>query len=148
LNFLKSAALVVFIVGIPIALWIGVRLLPPQPNAQVATHSDLISTLLAGIAICLGALAIVIAGLAIWGYAAIKTEAGRIAKSCAMDAVEAHMTLPAQQKELSKLLKRMIETELKNFDIGMSMASAYTDQAKTSESGSVGKRYPRKVDPQ
>lgn len=66
--------------AVPTILWMAARIVPVfTPMATSPTHSDVVTTVLAGLTISLAVLALMGAGLAIWGVQAIKTEAKRTA---------------------------------------------------------------------
>jgi hypothetical protein len=65
-------------------IWIVTKLVAPElsiPGVRVPTisYAELIAVLLTGMAVSLGILGIIIAGLALWGYKAIRDESKAIA---------------------------------------------------------------------
>ena len=78
-------ALIMVSVGvIPTSLYVAARIASVfMPMAPAPSHSDLVTTVLAGLTISLAVLALMIAGLAIWGYHAIKAEAQKTATTAA-----------------------------------------------------------------
>ena len=91
MKILRILALTIFILATPPALWIGIRLLPPTVGVTPPSTVELMATLFGAATIVLGALAIVIAVLAIWGYNAIKEESRSVAHGAATEIVSEHM---------------------------------------------------------
>src|SRR5579871_5451301 len=146
LKILKHIALIVFIVAVPVALLIGVRSMPAVHEIPPPTAVELIGILFAGVTIILGVLAIIIAVLAIWGYAAIKIEAQAAATSTAKKAAVDHIESEALQNRLRDESRKIIEEELKKMQEGLAFAESQPAQGIPSvespqESQKVGKSY-------
>jgi hypothetical protein len=81
---------------VPIGLWIALRIASIfTPIASNTTHSDTVTVVLAGLTISIAVLAVTVAGLAIWGYHAIKQEAGKTAAKSARQAAIKSVRNPA-----------------------------------------------------
>jgi len=142
---LKIAAFLVFVVGGPLAIWFTGRLTPSPLGFQEPTHSELISTLFTGAALILGMLAIVIAGLAIWGYVAIKKEASQIATSSAKREIERYMKRSGTHQEISEIIEKLAAPVLADLQAAAQMPTAYQQDDKEPEITvkTVGKSYPK-----
>ncbi len=104
---LQTVALFVFIVGSVFGLWEGWRFLPrPTVPPPPVTNADLVSILLTGVTLVLAILAIVIGGLAIWGYQSIKTEAYSVAQRAAEKAVAETITARLDEPSLQATIKK------------------------------------------
>jgi hypothetical protein len=146
LRFLNHAALIVFVLAVGPALWIGIRFMPGIQEIAPPTPIELIGVLLAGLTIVLGVLAIVIAGLAIWGYAAIKIEAKEAATSAARAAAVDHIESETVQNRLRQDSRKIIEEELKKLQEGEALAESQPAQGmplgeSLLEPKTVGKPY-------
>lgn len=143
---LKRIALVVFILAVGPALWIGIRFMPEVKQLTPPTPIELIGTVFAAVTIILGVLAIVIAVLAIWGYGAIKAEAKEAATSAAKTAAILHIESEDVQARLREESRRIIEEEVKKLQEGLAIAESQPAQATPlvqtrEESRRVGRRY-------
>jgi hypothetical protein len=143
---LKIAALGVFTLGFPFALWIGIRFMPATMQTEPVSTVELISILFVGITIVLGVLAIVIAVLAIWGYHAIKDESRRIAEDAARDAALAFIKSEDLQNRLREESRKIIDEEMIKVKEGDALAAAQPPQGTPGtptqeDSQPVAKRY-------
>ena len=141
---LKIAAFLVLVVGGPLAIWFTGRLTPSPLEFQQPTHSELIATLFTGAALMLGILAIIIAGLAIWGYVAIKKEATQIATSSAKREIERYMKRSATHHEMREIIEKLAAPILADLQAAAQMPTAYQDEMKSETTiKTVGKSYPK-----
>lgn len=119
---------------------------PLLPNPL---HSELVTTLLAGLTISIAVLAIVVAGLAIWGYQAIKAEARTIALEVAQKSAIEHLKGEDAQAKLRSDARTIIDQELAKLREGIEMAASQPRQeTSTVEEGQdierVGKPKPKR----
>jgi len=146
MKVLKIAALAVFTAGSPIALWIGVRNMPAVQAASPPSAIELISTLFAAVTIILGVLAIIIAGLAIWGYAAIKDESQRAATTAAHAAVGSYLQGVEIQNQMRAESRKIIDDEIKKVREGLALGESQPQSTgegpAPDDAQSVGERYP------
>jgi hypothetical protein len=118
---LKMAALWVFCLGFPLAVWECYRLIPgAQANQPNATYADLVMVLFAGLTVALALFAVIAGLLAIWGYSNIKQEAATAAnaavESSIKTAVDRHLNDEALgatiRKELRPIVRDVIREEM------------------------------------
>lgn len=130
-NVWVAVSVVAFCVTFPVFLWVVVRVtdvytasasLPSQPTT---THSDLVTTVLAGLTVSVAMLALVVAGLAIWGYYAIRAEATRQAKDQAHRTTLKHMRSKAVSDILKSEARRLMAEESKKMEEGVALSSAF-----------------------
>jgi hypothetical protein len=103
--------------------------------------------LFGAVTIVLGVLALVIAGLAIWGYTAIKDESKRVSSEAAAKAITAYI----QGQEIQSLLRaetqKLIDDGMKQVleaaDIAISQIPRPDAEPSADDSESVGKKYPK-----
>ena len=92
----------------------------------------------------LGALAVIIAALAIWGYAAIKKESAEIATGSAKREIERYMKRPATRKEMREIIERLAAPILEDMQAAAQMPAAYAEGKQDQEPmKTVGKSYPK-----
>jgi hypothetical protein len=143
---LKISALLIFCIGSPIALWEVLRIFPTSvPDPQQPTHSELVTILLTGVTIVLAILAVFVAGLAVWGYESIKSEAGAVAtralEKTIADAVakrvsESAITIQIRE-EIEKIVRSAMERE------GRSYPAAFSgSQTEGATPEQVAEEYP------
>jgi hypothetical protein len=142
----------VFTLGVPVALWIAVRFLPPTTQTAPPTTMEVFSVLFGAVTIVLGVLAIVIAVLAIWGYRAIKEESSGVASETAKVAALGYIKSEEVQGKLREESRKIIDEEMIKIREGIALAlsqpsqdvqTASTQQESTKK---VGKRYSGKKD--
>jgi hypothetical protein len=120
------------------------------------TYPELIAVLLTGLAVSLGILGVIIAGLALWGYRAIRDESkeisAKIARSETRKRVSEYLRSPAGAEIVENEVARRFD-ELKE---GLAIGNSYSKLASDSsilESGledhksKVGKPYQKKGGP-
>jgi hypothetical protein len=149
---LKIIALVVFTLGVPLALWIGSRFMPAITQTAPPTTMEVLSVLFGAVTIVLGVLAIIIAVLAIWGYHAIKEESSGVASGAAKTAALDYIKSEEVQRKLREESRKIIDEEMIKIREGLALAlsqpsqdvqTAATQQESTKK---VGKRYSGKRD--
>jgi len=132
---------------IPIALWIivrfGLMLIPARIGESQITPMELLATMLAGLTISIGILAVMIAGLALWGYREIKREARRIAIEAAKRAAVETVNSPKIKDILRAEARTVIEAERAERKYGEELASAQPPQASTIETEASGEKVGR-----
>lgn len=108
----QAITLIAVCVTVPIALWIAVRIASVfTPMAPSPSHSDVVTTVLAGLTISIAVLALMVAGLAIWGYHAIKAEARKTAIRAARVAAIKSVKSADVQNRLRKEARLLIAGE-------------------------------------
>jgi hypothetical protein len=134
-------------------IWIVTKLVSPElsiPGAQAPTvsYAELIGVLLTGLAISLGLLGIVIAGLALWGYKAIRDESRAIASRVARQETSKRVIEYLRSPAGSKLVENEVAKRFEELKEGLAIAEAYSpSESKVSkiesgaESSKVGKPY-------
>jgi hypothetical protein len=125
---LKIVALVVFTLGVPAALWIGVRFMPAATPTAPPTTMEVLSVLFGAVTIVLGVLAIVIALLAIWGYRAIKEESSGVASEAARTAALDYIKSAEVQGKLREESRKIIDEEMIKIREGLALALSQPSQ--------------------
>jgi hypothetical protein len=150
LTVLHTIGLIIACLSVPFAIFIVLRFSPSPVRVPEVTYADLTSTLLVGLTIVLGVVALMIAGLAIWGYHAIRDEGGRIATDEAKRASMQYLAGGEAQERLRSDANKIILAELAKIRESADLASAFqsTPIGGTipigEDKGNVGKPYPQK----
>jgi hypothetical protein len=134
-------------------IWIVTKLVAPElsiPGVKVPTISyvELIAVLLTGMALSLGILGIVIAGLALWGYKAIRDESRAIASRVSRQETSKRVIEYLRSTTGSKLVETEVARRFEELKDGLAIAEAYSPsksnvpKIETGAEGSrVGKPY-------
>jgi hypothetical protein len=118
---LKLAALWVFCLGFPLALWEWHRIVPGSiVDSPKVTYAELVTIILTGLTVALALFASIAGVLAIWGYSNIKTEAAAAAhgavEASVKTAVGKHLNDEALgatiRRELRPLVREVIREEM------------------------------------
>jgi hypothetical protein len=135
-------------------VFIGVRaFFVSHALPEEATHSELINVVLSGLTISVAVLALVVAGIAIWGYHAIQDQSRKIAvksaRSSALKVLRGEDMIDLLRKEA----RVAIEDEFSKWKESQALANSQPAQQSAkieAESGEkVAKRRPRReVNPQ
>lgn len=132
---LQVAALWIIVIGVPVvglllvADLIGHVHLPPPP-------ADSLSIILTALTVVLGFLALVVSGLAIWGYSAIKG----LAEDTACKEVERHLTSRNFKEELQGMVDKAYLASAAETASSNTLAIL---SGETSEAKSIAQAYPR-----
>ena len=98
--------------------------MPSNTGTTPPTTVELMATLFGAATIVLGALAIVIAVLAIWGYHAIKDESASVAGHAAKKAVSEYLASEDVQGKLRDEIRKIIEEEMTKVREGQDLAGS------------------------
>jgi hypothetical protein len=149
---LQIAALVMFCIGAPVALWEGMRLIPgARADSPAVSYPELVAILLTGITVALAMLAVVIGIFAIWGYSNIKQEATTAAnaavESTVKVALERHLNDQALGGTIRKELRPVVQEVVREVlpDLTSGLYSAAFPQGDAGEVGSqrIAEELPR-----
>jgi hypothetical protein len=142
---LKMAALWIFCIGFPLALWEWYRIIPGEiANQPKATYAELVTILLTGLTVALALFAAIAGVLAIWGYSNIKKEAATVAtgavESTVKTAVDKHLndeTLGATiRRELRPIVLEVVREEMPPDLVAGLYAAAFPQAPRTGEAPS------------
>jgi hypothetical protein len=148
---MQSAAFLVFcLVVIPGAVLVAVRIASVYTPITVATtHSDAVTVVLAGLTVSIAVLAVSLGVFAIFGYAAIKTEAAKTAAKAARHSALKSVKNVDFQKQLRDEVRKTVADEFAKWKESYELSASQPPQtAFTIESGEqtgkVGKPIPKK----
>jgi hypothetical protein len=125
----------------------------PSP---IVTYPELIAALLTGLAISLGILGVVIAGLALWGYRAIRDEARGISIRIASRETRRRVIEYLRSTEGAAVVENEVAKRVEDLKEGLAIGNSYSKLAPEQsivESGEedrkskVGKPYQKKRGP-
>lgn len=135
---------------------ISAKLATPGMAVPVVTYPELIAALLTGLAISLGILGVVIAGLALWGYRAIRDEAKEISIKIARSETRKRVSEYLRSPEGAEIVEKEVAERVDQLKEGLAIGNSYAKLASdgsTIESGledrksKVGKPYHKKGGP-
>jgi hypothetical protein len=122
---IHTIALVIACLSVPLAIFIVLKYVPVSIRVPTVTNADLMSTILAALTIILGIVAVIIAGLAIWGYHAIKEESGNIAREEAQKTVTEYFSGIEVQARLRDEVGRIASEEAAKALESLDLSSAF-----------------------
>ena len=132
------------------------KLSSPGVPAPIVTYPELIAALLTGLAISLGLLGIVIAGLALWGYRATREEAKGISVKIARGETRKRVSEYLRSAEGAELVGNEVAKRVDELKEGLAIGNSYSKLAPDQsiiEGGveapesKVGKPYHKKGGP-
>lgn len=135
---------------------ISVRLSTPGMAAPVVTYAELIAALLTGLAISLGILGVVIAGLALWGYRAIRDEAKGISMKIARSETRKRVSEYLRSDEGVEIVENEVAKRVDELKDGLAIGNSYSKLAQDpsiiksepeDQKSKVGKPYHKKGGP-
>jgi hypothetical protein len=152
LTILHTIGLICACVSVPFAILIALRYQPHQLVSVPVTNSELVSVLLTGLTIILGVVALVIAGLALWGYHAIRDEAKTIATRTARAETRKRVVEYLASPTGSGIVENEVAKRFDELKEGLALAESYSKSGNNAsiintdaDSGSkVGKPYRKK----
>ncbi len=125
--YAQFVAIVVFCFFV--ALWIAARVASVfRPAPEGISRGELVTTVLAGLTISIAALAVVVAGLAIWGYHAIRREARGIARTAARRSAIKFVNSPKMQEQLRTEARTIIADEFEQWTESQRLAISQPPQ--------------------
>ena len=74
MKLLKALALIVVILAVPVALWVGIRAIPPGGLKALPTSSEFTALLIASVVLVVSVCGMILAILAIWNRGAAKRQ--------------------------------------------------------------------------
>jgi hypothetical protein len=105
---------------------ISVRLSTPGMAAPIVTYPELIAALLTGLAISLGILGVVIAGLALWGYRAIRDEASAISLKIARSETRKLVSKYLKSAEGMEIVENEVAKRIDDVKVGLALGNSYS----------------------
>jgi hypothetical protein len=138
-------------------VWFLTRLVSPElsiPGATAPhiTYAELIAVLLTGLAIAVGLLGIIVAGLALWGYREIRNEAKAIATRTARIETRKRVIEYLRSPEGSQIVEGEVARRFDELKEGLALAKSQP-RSSTIETGEgstgpkVGKPYSKERGP-
>jgi hypothetical protein len=145
----KGVALCALILCAVWTIWIVTKLVSPElslPGVGVTapriTYAELIAVLLTGLAVSLGLLGLVVAGLALWGYRAIRDEAKAIASRVARSETRKRVLEYLRTAEGMEIVESEVAKRFDELKEGLALAGSQPS-GKTSTLETSGNPSPR-----
>jgi hypothetical protein len=136
---------------VPVGLWIAVRVTSLfTPAAPGFSNGEVVTILLAGLTVSIAVLALVVAGLAVWGYHAIQEEARKVARKHAHQSAINTVKSKEIQERLRAEARTIIGDEFAKWKESQELAASQPQQPASklvtgTEGEKVGKPYKRKT---
>jgi hypothetical protein len=126
------------------------------PVAPNVTYAELIAALLTGLAISLGILGVVIAGLALWGYRAIRDEAKGISIKIARSETRKRVSEYLRSFEGAAIVESEVAKRVDELKEGLAIGNSYSkptpeqsiiEGRQEDQESKVGRPYHKKGGP-